>query len=286
MKGLVILWWTPVCVDIIIVGKLEKLFLDSDAASWVRMNGEVRNMTWSIGEMAKLCGVSVRTLHYYDHIGLLCPETAADSGYRRYTAADVERMQQIVFYRELDFPLKDIHRILTDPQYDKGQALRRQRHLLQLKRQRVDTLLTLLEDALEGDRTMENLNDMDYETARQRYAEEAKARWGHTDAWAESQRREKGRTPAQQSALMEGMDDIFRRIAALRHGDPAGAEAQAAVAAWQAFITENFYHCSDEMLGGLGEMYGADERFRESMDRFGAGTTDFLRGAIAAKTAR
>ncbi len=107
-------------------------------------------MRLSISEMAKLTGVSIRTLHHYDHIGLLCPETAADSGYRWYGAADVEKMQQILFYRELDFPLKEIRDILADPQYDKQEALRRQRQLLLLKRERLDGLLELLPIARVG----------------------------------------------------------------------------------------------------------------------------------------
>ena len=107
-------------------------------------------MRLSISEMAKLTGVSIRTLHHYDHIGLLCPETATDSGYRWYRAADVEKMQQILFYRELDFPLKEIRDILADPQYDKQEALRRQRQLLLLKRERLDGLLELLPIARVG----------------------------------------------------------------------------------------------------------------------------------------
>ena len=194
-------------------------------------------MRLSISEMAKLTGVSIRTLHHYDHIGLLCPETAADSGYRWYGAADVERMQQILFYRELDFPLKDIRDILADPQYDKQEALRRQRHLLLLKR--------------------------------------AKARWGHTDAWKESQEKNTDAT-----TQAEGMNDIFRRAAALRQGDPASPEAQALVKEWQDIVSANYYQCTDEILAGLGEMYTADERFQKNLDRFGEGTAAFLSAAI------
>ena len=139
-------------------------------------------MRLSVSQMAKLTGVSIRTLHYYDHIGLLCPEIAADSGYRWYGAADVEKMQQILFYRELDFPLKDIREILADPRYDKQEALRRQRRLLLLKRERLDGLLELLDANLKGERTMEfkEFDAGELEAARRQYADEAKARWGHT----------------------------------------------------------------------------------------------------------
>ena len=135
-------------------------------------------MKLSVSEMAKLTGVSVRTLHYYDQIGLLRPEIAADSGYRWYGEADVERMQQILFFRELDFPLKDIRAILSDPHYDKREALLRQRHLLQLKRERLDRLLDLLEANLKGEQTMEfkGFDVAELEDARRQYADEAGGR--------------------------------------------------------------------------------------------------------------
>ena len=236
-------------------------------------------MRLSISEMAKLTGVSIRTLHHYDHIGLLCPETAADSGYRWYGAADVEKMQQILFYRELDFPLKEIRDILADPQYDKQEALRRQRQLLLLKRERLDGLLELLDANLKGERTMEfqGFDASELEQARRQYADESKARWGHTDAWKESQEKN---TDA--NTQTEGMNDIFRRAAALRQGDPASPGAQALVKEWQDFVSTNYYQCTDEILAGLGEMYTADERFQKNLDRFGEGTAAFLSAAIKA----
>ena len=238
-------------------------------------------MKLSVSEMAKLTGVSVRTLHYYDQIGLLRPETAADSGYRWYGEADVERMQQILFFQELDFPLKDIRAILSDPHYDKREALLRQRHLLQLKRERLDRLLDLLEANLKGEQTMEfkGFDVAELEDARRQYADEAKARWGHTEAWRESQDKAASADLDGQTA---GMNDIFRRAAALRTGDPAAPAAQALVKEWQDFISAHYYRCTKEILAGLGEMYTADERFRKNLDRFGDGTAAFLSGAIAA----
>lgn len=236
-------------------------------------------MRLSVSQMAKLTGVSVRTLHYYDHIGLLCPETAADSGYRWYGAADVEKMQQILFYRELDFPLKDIRDILTDPHYDRQEALRHQRRLLLLKRERLDGLLELLDANLKGERTMEfqGFDAGELEAARRQYADEAKARWDHTDAWQESQ--EKTDDLDSQAA---GMNSIFRRASALRENDPAGPEAQVLVKEWQDFISAHYYACTKEILAGLGAMYTADERFQKNLDRFGKGTAAFLSKAIAA----
>lgn len=243
-------------------------------------------MRLSISEMAKLTGVSIRTLHYYDQIGLLCPETAADSGYRWYGRADVERMQQILFYRELDFPLKDIQMILSDPHYDRQEALRRQRHLLQLKRERLDRLLELLEANLKGEQTMEfkGFDAAELEAARRQYADEAKARWGGTEAWRQSRERMESCGSAGLAAQAEGMNEIFRRAAALRNGDPASPEAQALVREWQAFISTHYYDCTREILAGLGQMYTGDERFQKNLDQFGEGTAAFLSAAIAEYT--
>lgn len=242
-------------------------------------------MRWSVSEMARNSGVSVRTLHYYDQIGLLCPETAVESGYRSYGAADVERMQQILFYKELDFSLKDIQTILADPQYDKQQALARQRHFLELKRARLDRLLALLDARTRGEAAMElkEFDRSELEQARREYAAEAKARWGHTDAWRASQEKTAQNTPADWSTQTEEMNAIFRRVAALRGQDPAAPEVQAVLADWQVFITAHYYPCTDEILAGLGELYLADARFRENLDRFGEGTAALLSAAIAVR---
>ncbi len=243
-------------------------------------------MRLSVSEMAKLTGVSVRTLHYYDQIGLLCPETTADSGYRWYGETDVERMRQILFYRELDFPLRDIRAILADPQYDKQEALRRQRHMLQLKRERLDRLLELLEANLKGEQNMEfkGFDAAELEEARRQYADEAKARWGDTGAWRQSQERAAQLGKADWLAQAEEMNGIFRRAAALRDTDPAAPEAQALAAEWQAFISRHYYDCSRKILAELGQMYTADARFQKNLDQFGEGTAAFLSAAIAAYT--
>ena len=242
-------------------------------------------MRRTIGEMARECGVSVRTLHYYDQVGLLRPaEVSESSGYRWYGEEEVRRLRQILFYRELDFSLEEIGRILSSPEYDEQGAMRRQRALLALKRDRLDRLLALLDANLRGERTMDlkEFDTGDLDARREAWAKEAEARWGGTDAWKESQRRAARRTAGEGRALEEESGALFRRFAALRTGDPAGAEAQAAVADWQAFLDANYYPCSRELLAELGRMYVGDERFRANLDRFGSGTAAFLSAAIAA----
>lgn len=236
-------------------------------------------MRLQVSEMAKLCGVSVRTLHYYDQIGLLRPETAADSGYRWYGAAEVERMQQILFFRELDFSLKDIAAILADPHYDRRQALRDQKELLTRKRDRLNGLLDLLEEELKG---AANVSFQEFDTTHiDQYAAEVKERWGGTDAYRESQARTARYTKADFAAQNEAMAAIFARFGALRQGDPGDPEAQALVGEWRQFITDHYYTCTKEILAGLGQMYTADDRFRETLDRHGPGTADFMSRAIA-----
>lgn len=242
-------------------------------------------MRVSVSEMAKLSGVSVRTLHYYDELGLLRPEEVSpDTGYRWYGEQALRRLQQILFYRELDFSLKDIQTILTAPNHDPRQALERQRTLLELKRQRLNRLLGLLDDNLKGERTMEftPFDSRELDETRAAYAAEAKERWGNTAAWRESQEKELGRSDGQQTAVNEQMEELFRRFADARGGDAAGEAAQTLVAQWQAFVSAHYYQCTNEILVGLGQMYTADERFRTNLDRYGTGTAQFMADAIAA----
>ena len=195
----------------------------------------------------------------------------------------MERMQEILYFRKLDFPLKEICAILADPHYDRQAALRQQRTLLLMKRDRMDGLVRLLEENLKGESTMDfkGFDKTEIENARRQYAAEAKARWGTTEAYRESQVRTAKNTQEDWDSQTEEMNAIFRRAAALRSGDPAGDEAQALVGEWQGFISCHYYTCSKEILSGLGQMYTADERFRENLDRFGQGTSGILSKAIA-----
>ena len=228
-----------------------------------------------IREFSRLTGVSVRTLHYYDQIGLLRPARVdKDSGYRYYDEASLLRMQQILFYRELDFPLKDICRILSSPNFDAQQALAEQRQLLSLKKQRLERLIAAIDDHVKGEINMHAFDNREFA----QYREEVKEKWGHTQAYAEYQQKGK----QDYNALTAGMDAIMAEFAACRQNGyaPASAEAQALVKKLQGYITENFYNCTDAILAGLGEMYVADDRFRANIDRHGDGTAEFIRQAI------
>ena len=236
-----------------------------------------------INEFAKLTGVSVRTLHYYDEIGLLKPAFVdAQNGYRFYDENSLVSMQEILFYRELDFPLKSIRNIMSSPDYDKEKALSEQRKLLSLKKERLARIINALDDAKKGKVTMTAFDNNDYEIARKQFEAEAKERWGETVAYKEQAKKTANYSKDKWQEVNNGLMTVFAKFAECRQkGNSAdSAEAQSLVKELQAYITENFYTCSNEILAGLGLMYVSDERFKTNIDKNGDGTTDFVSKAI------
>lgn len=237
----------------------------------------------SISEMAKLSGVSVRTLHYYDKIGLLKPsEVKLDNGYRYYDEKSLERLQQILFYRELDFPLKEILKIMNAPEYNKNDALLKQKTLLTLKRRRMDKLIRLLDASLKGDTTMsfKEFDMSEIENAKAKYAAEAESRWGDTDAFRQSQKKTSGYSKEDWRKAMEQMDDLLKQFSQYLDTEPTDVKVQELVGDWQQYITDTYYECTKDILAGLGKMYVADERFTQNMDKFGEGTAKLISDAI------
>lgn len=237
-----------------------------------------------INEFAKLAGVSVRTLHYYDEIGLLKPAFVDEqNGYRFYDEISLERMQEILFYRELDFELKSIAEILSSPDYDKQKALAEQRKLLILKKERLERIIAALDGAEKGKITMSAFDNSDYETARNRYEAEAKRRWGETAAYKEHAEKTASYSKDQWQNVNDGLMAVFAKFAeCMKAGNTAdSAEAQALVKELQNYITKNYYTCTNEILAGLGQMYVADERFKDNIDKHTPGTAAFVSEAIA-----
>ncbi len=250
---------------------------------YTRVRGE--DMKLQIKEFAELTGVSVRTLHYYDEIGLLKPSYVDEQdAYRFYDEASLERMQEILFYRELDFSLKSIAEILASPNYDKQKALAEQKRLLTIKKNRLERLISALEQAEKGEVTMSAFDDSEYETARQQYEDEVKQRWGATDAYKESQAKTAGYSKDKWNDVLGGMNGVFAEFAECKKcGESADSDAaQQLVKKLQDYITANFYHCTDDILAGLGQMYTLDERFKNNIDKNGEGTADFASEAISA----
>lgn len=243
-------------------------------------------MKMHIREFAELTGVSVRTLHYYDEIGLLKPSAVDEqNGYRFYDEGSLMRMQEILFYRELDFPLKDIQTIISSPDYDKQNALKEQKRLLTLKKERLERLIAALDSAAKGEKlTMNVFDNSEFERQCQLYTKEAKEKWGKTDAYKESAEKTKGYSKDKWKEVNEGMNSLIAEFAeCMKNGaSPDDSESQTLVKKWQTFITDNYYTCTKEILSGLGEMYVADERFRANIDKHGNGTAQFMCEAIGA----
>ena len=235
-----------------------------------------------IKEVAKLTGVTVRTLHYYDEIGLLKPSEITESGYRIYNEATLETLQQILFFRELDFSLSDIKEIMTNPHYDKEEALRKHKELLLQKRNRLNDLIKLVNNTLKGENDMsfKQFDMTKMEADKKKYATEVKERWGETSAYAESEEKTSKYDNAQWKILSGEGEAILREFGEKRNIQPNSKEAQALVEKWQAYITANFYNCTKEILSCLGLMYIGDERFTENIDKNGEGTAVFMAEAI------
>ena len=240
-------------------------------------------MKMSVKEFAELTGVSVRTLHYYDEINLLKPaEIDENNGYRFYDRTALERMQEILFYRELDFPLKSICEILSSPDYDKQKALSEQKKLLILKKERLERIISAIDNAEESEVVMKALNNNDYEVARKQYEAEAKERWGKTEAYKEHTEKTKDYSKDKWQSVTDGLDSIFGEFAeCVKDGSTPDSEAAKALAEkLQKYITDNFYTCTNEILLGLGQMYVCDERFTQNIDKHGVGTAEFVNKAI------
>ena len=233
-------------------------------------------MRFSIGQAAQMLGVSVRTLRHYDEIGLVKPAEVAENGYRYYDWESMALLQQVLFYRELGLPLQDIKPLLQAPEEQRRKALEHHRQLLELKKQHLEGLLQLVDDTLGGNiMSKPKITQTDIEAVKEQYAQEAKERWGHTEAWKESQSKQ----PA--GDAMAQAEEIFAAFAALRGSDPASPAVQQLVERWQAHITANYYTCTKDILRGLGQMYVYDERFTANLDKHGPGTAQLMADAIA-----
>ena len=232
----------------------------------------------TVKEVSRLTGVSVRTLHHYDAIGLLKPTAVTEAGYRLYDEQTLGKLQTILLFRELEFPLKEIKEMLTAEHFDPMAALDDQIRLLELRREKLDRLIAHARH-IQNTGVM-NMDFKAYDSKKlDAYAQEAKKRWEHTDAWRESQ--ERGKNADQERTDADGLMDIFRRLGQLRQGDPAAPEAQKLIAELQQYICDHYYNCTKQILYGLGQMYAAGDEMNENIDRAGgAGTGDFARRAI------
>ena len=240
----------------------------------------------TVKEVSELTGVSIRTLRYYDEIGLLPPADHTEGGYRLYDDTALERLQQILLFRELEFPLKNIVQIMSSPNFDRKKALEQQLELLELKKQRLEYLIAFARGIkLIGVRAVDfSVFDR---SKLDEYAQRAKEQWGDTPEYKELNEKERNRTPEEEHELIERFMGLFAEFGELKNGSPESEEAQAMVKKLQDFITEHFYTCTDKILSGLGRMYAGGGEIAENIDITGGrGTAEFVSEAIAAFCSR
>ncbi|GIQ69942.1 MerR family transcriptional regulator [Xylanibacillus composti] len=242
-------------------------------------------MAMTVKEVADLVGISVRTLHHYDEIDLLKPDDVSESGYRLYSDDNLTQLQQILFFKELGFPLKQIRDIMNGPAYDRLDALELQYRMLLDKRTKLDQMIMTMEKTIQhakGERNMTHKEKFEgFDFSHNPYEQEARERWG--DQAVDQSKAKLGKlTEAEQEELKQQMNDIYRKLASLRTSSPESEEAQAAIGEWYTFLNSSFGHqYTPEAFRSLGQMYVEDERFTRNIDQFGEGLAQFMCEAMA-----
>ena len=234
----------------------------------------------TVKDVSKLTGVSVRTLHYYDAIGLLTPTKVTDTGYRMYDDTALSRLQSILLFRELQFPLKEIKEFLDSPDFNQEETIAQQIKLLELQYKHIGELISFAREIqTKGVKTM-NFEVFDTNEIEQ-YKAEVKSKWGNSKAYQEYEQRVVSHSEHNDSKFVNEIMSLFTDLGAMKQLPPTDKAVQEKIAALQAYINENFYTCSNDILKELGEMYVCDDRFKKNIDRFGGeGTAKFVREAI------
>lgn len=234
----------------------------------------------TVKDVSKLTGVSVRTLHYYDAIGLLTPTKVTDAGYRMYDDTALSRLQSILLFRELQFPLKEIKEFLDSPDFNQEETIAQQIKLLELQYKHIGELISFAREIqTKGVKTM-NFEVFDTNEIEQ-YKAEVKSKWGNSKAYQEYKQRVVSHSEHNDSKFVNEIMSLFTDLGAMKQLPPTDKAVQEKIAALQAYINENFYTCSNDILKELGEMYVCDDRFKKNIDRFGGeGTAKFVREAI------
>jgi len=236
----------------------------------------------TVKEVSNLTKISVRTLHYYDEINLLKPAAINSSGYRLYDNENLETLQQILFFKELGFPLKEIREILSNPNFDKHSALKNHRKLLVLKKDRLKDLINLIDDILKGEGNMsfKQFDQEEIQKLQEQYINEVKEKYGNTSAYEESLQKTSNYSNKDWKRVTKEIESLYMSFAENMDKDVASKEIQDLVKQWQDHITKNFYNCTNEILKGLGQMYIMDERFTKNIDKYKPGLALFISHAI------
>ena len=241
-------------------------------------------MTYTVKAVAEIAGISVRALHHYDDIGLFRPTSVSQSGYRLYSNADLERLQQVLFFRELGFGLEEIKAIVNSPTFDRKQALVSHRRLLVEKQKRLETLIRSVDRTVEA---MERGTKMDEKEMfegfdrkqLEEWREEARQRWGSENV-DESWRRASKYTKEDWAEISRESQAINEGLAAMMDRNAGDPEVQALIGRHFRQIDERFYTVTPEVYRGLGELYVSDPRFTANYDSVKPGLARFMKEAM------
>ncbi|WP_170295513.1 MerR family transcriptional regulator [Chengkuizengella sediminis] len=238
---------------------------------------------FKVKEVSKIVGVSVRTLHYYDDIQLLEPETTTSAGYRIYTDQNLERLQQILFYKEMDFSLQEIKKILDRPNFDRIKELKNHKEVLIKKKKRIEEMIKTINKTINSIEvgikieTKELFHGFDKEEIRknqEKYVEEAKKMYGET--YEKSVQKTKHYTNDDWKIITQESDIIYKKLASRMEFGPNDAKAQEAISEWRQQITKYYYECTIEIFRGLADMYVADKRFTKHINKHKEGLAKFM----------
>lgn len=242
---------------------------------------------YKVKEVEKLTGVTVRMLHHYDKIGLLKPSFINEAGYRFYNDENLEQLQQIMFFKELDFSLDEIKQITQSPNFDKKSALKSHKKLLLQRKIRLENLIKTIDNTLEkgvnnmnNDENFKAFDTNEIENYKNKYKQEVKAKYGHTDAYKEYEVKTSKYEKNNWQNIIEKGDEIFKKLAMLMDKSPSDVEVQNEIENWRNHISKNFYNCTVDILQSLGEMYINDSRFTENIDKHQNGLSNFINEAI------
>ena len=235
-------------------------------------------------EVACLTGVSVRTLHHYDKIGLLCPNRNPENGYREYSEKDLDLLQQILFFKECGFPLAQIQKLLSNPSFDRDKAFALQKKYLLHEKKRIDAMLNTLEKTMKSSKGEITMTPKEkfcgFDLTNNPYEEEARRLWGNA-VIDQSNAHIAAMSPEEQNAITKDMNDLFMELAAIRTEAPDSDIAQEAMGKMYRHFNQNFgYNYSLEAFSGVGQLYVCDSRFTENVDQYGEGLSNFLAEAM------
>ena len=239
----------------------------------------------TVNEVSKITGVSIRTLHYYDEIGLLHPSEITEAGYRLYDDTALERLQQILLFRELEFPLKEIKSILGSKKFDRKKALEQQIELLILKKEHLEELIEFAREIQSTGEIIVDFTAFNNEKIEE-YKKEAKKQWGDTAAYKEFEAKDSMRSNEERQKMGNELMDIFAEFGKVKHLNAGDEKVQALVAKLRKNITDNWYNCDNNILAGLGQMYCAGGELTDNIDKVGGeGCAEFCANAIEIFTA-